>query len=159
MKKIFILILTLILLLSGCTKTETLEVKLYFPDSDFMYLKPELRSLEKTENIEKAIVEEVIKGPENPGLEKSVDGEVKVLSAVCENGICTVDLSGEFSEFNTGGSTKESMAVMSIVYSLCALEKIEAVKINIDGNENPEFGGHFTLDEPFYPDSFPDMVK
>ncbi len=159
MKKISLLLFTLILLLSSCVKKESIEVRLYFPDAEFMYLEPELRSVEKGESIEKNIVKEIIKGPQNPELNKSVSGEVKVLSAKTEEGICTVDLSEEFSKFNTGGTTKESMAVMSIVYSLCSIEGIEGVKINIDGDYNAPFGGHFTLDEPFYPSTFPDIVK
>ncbi len=162
MKKIFAIALVLVLIFSLCScseKEEMVDVTLYFVDSEYMYLEGEVRTIVKGDAIEKSIVEEVIKGPTKEGLNKAISGDVKVLSAKTEGDICTVDLSGEFREFNTGGTAKESFAIMSIVYSLCELPDIKAVKINIDKNPNAEFGGHFTLEEPFYPQSFPDMVK
>ena len=54
--------------------------------------------------------------------------------------------------YNTGGTTKETMALYSIVNTLCGIDGIEKVKINIDGNENPDFGGHFDLSEPLEAD-------
>ncbi len=160
--KRFCLILSLLmvfaLVLSGCSKTEEIEknekteVTLYFPDGEFMYLEKEIREIEAGERIEKSVLLEVFKGPDDENLLPSVSGDITVLSVKTENGLCTVDLSSEFAEHNTGGSAKESMAIMSIVKSLCEIDGIEKVKINIEGNENPDFWGHFTLEDPFSPD-------
>lgn len=129
------------------------KVTLYFSDENVMYLCPETRKIKTTdENLCKTVTEEVIKGPETADLIKPVSGDVKVLSAKTENKVCTIDLSKEFAKYNVGGSARESMAIYSIVSSLCALDGVDSVKINIDGNSNPDFGGHFSLDEPLTPE-------
>lgn len=170
MKKIclsLLLVIICILFLGGCgdyenIKTAELEfndskkvekrvVTLYFPDSESMYLEREIREIEVDESIEKSILLEVFKGPYDENMHPSISGDVKVLSVKSKSGVCTVDLSSEFAECNTGGSTREHMAIMSIVNSLCALENVEKVKINIEGETDPDFGGHFTLAEPFSP--------
>ncbi len=164
MKKISLITVALIgfsIIFSGCTKAEEpeniekaekTEITLYFPDEEVMYLEKETREIEVEESIEKSVLLELFEGPENNNLLPAVTGDIEIISIKTENGICTVDLSSEFTKHNTGGSTKESMAIMSIVKSLCEIEGVDKVKINIEGDENPEFGGHFTLEEPFSPD-------
>lgn len=134
-------------------KTITKEVAFYYPDEAVMYLCPEtiLVNTRESEFLE-AIVETIIKGPVSKELNPAISGKVNVLSVKLKNGICTVDLSNEFITHNTGGSTKETMAIYSIVNTLCGIDGIEKVKINIEGNENPDFGGHFDLSEPLDPD-------
>ncbi|MBQ2940908.1 MAG: GerMN domain-containing protein [Clostridia bacterium] len=127
------------------------EVALYFPDKDVMNLEKEVREIDIRGSIEKSILHELMKGPESEELNPSLYGNITVISVATKDGLCTIDLSSDFTEYNTGGSTKEYMAIMSIVKSLCELEGIERVKINIEGEENPQFGGHFTLEEPFSP--------
>ncbi len=160
MKKIiaFIFALCLMLGVTACRKEEVrkpsseeeAEIVLYFPDKDVMYLHPEKRmALLGRDKIEVVILRELFKGPENTELVKSVSGDVKVLSVDTKDGICTVDLSEEFKKYNTGGSAKESMVIYSIVNSLCELENVDQVKINIEGDVSAQFGGHFVLDEAF----------
>jgi len=134
-------------------KTINQEVSFYYPDDAVMYLCPETLtvSTRETEFLE-TIVHTLINGPVSEELNPSISGKVNVLSATLEDNICTVDLSEEFAKHNTGGSTKETMAVYSIVNTLCGIDGIEKVKINIGGNENPDFGGHFALSEPLLPD-------
>ena len=132
--------------------SEKAEVALYFPDKDVMNLEKEVREIHIRGSIEKSILSELMKGPESGELNPSLSGNITVISVATKDGLCTIDFSSEFREHNTGGSTKEYMAIMSIVKSLCEVEGIERVKINIEGEENPQFGGHFTLEEPFYPD-------
>lgn len=132
--------------------SEKAKVTLYFPDKDVMNLEKEVREIHIRGSIEKSILSELMKGPESGELNPSLSGNITVISVATKDGLCTIDFSSEFREHNTGGSTKEYMAIMSIVKSLCEVEGIERVKINIEGEENPQFGGHFTLEEPFYPD-------
>ena len=163
MKKAIILLLVICIFafISGCadssapisvkeTETVSRDVTFYFPDEAVMYLCPEIIKVNADEEIFlETVVASIINGPVSEALNPSVFGDVDVLSVKTENGICTVDLSSEFAEFNTGGTTKEVMAIYSIVNTLCQLDGVEKVKINIEGEENPEFGGNFSLDEPF----------
>lgn len=174
MKKILLVLVSAMMLtiFSGCQKSGDInkpetpdipqkqeekmvnqEVSFYYPDDAVMYLCPEtlLVSTRETEFLE-AIVHTLINGPVDPELNPSISGDVNVFSATVKDEICTVDLSEEFAKHNTGGSTKETMAVYSIVNTLCGIDGIEKVKINIEGNENPDFGGHFDLSEPLEPD-------
>ena len=132
--------------------SEKAKVTLYFPDKDVMNLEKEVREIHIRGSIEKSILSELMKGPESGELNPSLSGNITVISVATKDGLCTIDFSSECREHNTGGSTKEYMAIMSIVKSLCEVEGIERDKINIEGEENPQFGGHFTLDEPFSPD-------
>ena len=128
------------------------EVSFYYPDEAVMYLCPEKITVNTRESeFLESIVQTLIKGPVSDKLNPSIMGEVDVLSVTLKEGICTVDLSDEFVANNTGGSTKESMAIYSIVNTLCGLDGIDKVKINIEGNKNPDFGGHFDLSEPLAP--------
>lgn len=170
MKKIMCVLISVILafLVSACgcvnnapvaptdaAKVTKKTVNIYFPDENVMYFKAEERVIEGADDIDyaEAIIKEILKGPVSEKLNPAIRGDVKVLSiAIDENGLCTLDLSKEFETYNTGGSAMESMAIYSVVNSLCELDSIEKVKINIDGEENAEYGGHFLLDEPFEPD-------
>lgn len=130
-------------------------VNIYFPDNNVMYMEAEERIIEGRDDIEfvKAIIDEILKGPVSEKLNPAIRGDVKLLAvSIDEKGLCTVNLSEEFETHNTGGSAMESMAIYSIVNSLCGLDSIDKVKINIAGNIEAEFGGHFYMGDPFEPD-------
>ena len=127
------------------------SLTLYFPDNDALYLYPEIRELEvqDKELLAQTVLEELFKGPTLENLSPSLDGENLVLSVSVSEGICTVDFDDDFILLNSGGTTRENFAIGSIVNSLCELEDVEQVKINIGGNTSSAFGGHFTLEAPF----------
>ncbi len=179
MKKVLVLVLSLLLIVSATAcnslgdntvttpppktgetaknpkddKIISRDVKFYFPDEAVMYLVPVEMNVNALESIFiESIVQTIIKGPVREDLNPAVSGDVDILSVTFKDGLCTIDLSSEFKTHNTGGSTKETMAIYSIVNTLCSLEEINRVKINIEGNENPDFGGHYSLDEPFEAD-------
>ena len=134
--------------------SDPVKVTLYFPDMNVMNLFAEERIFETDTDIEKQVVEAIISGPVNEELLPSVTDNVKVNSAQILKGtsICEVDLSSEFAKYNTGGTAVETMAIYSIVNSLCNLEGITEVKINIDGNSKAHFGGHYDITEPIEAD-------
>lgn len=138
--------------------TEIVTLKLYFPDNDALYLHGEERSFEVTEGQDLApiVLQELFKGPKSENLSPSLDGENLILSVKVADGVCTVDFASDFALLNSGGTTRETFAIGSIVNSLCELDGIEEVKINIGGNKNAEFGGHFTLESTFT--AQPDLI-
>ena len=134
---------------------ETVVLNLYFPDNEALYLHLEEREVElyPDESREAAVLDQLFYGPKNEGLYPSLSGEDLVNSVYTdENGLCTVYFKQDFVTLNTGGTTRESFAIGSIVHSLCELDGVERVKINIDGNVNAEFG-HSTLESEFVPRS------
>lgn len=127
------------------------DVTLYYPDCDFLYLHAETRAITVAEgqNLLSLVVDELFAGPESSELAIALTGEDLINSVtVSSDGICTIDFKGDFAVLNTGGTTGEAFAIGSIVNSLCELDGIEQVKINIDGNDKAQFGGHNTLDAP-----------
>lgn len=162
MKKVLSIALCLVFAcaLVGCScekdDAETIETKVYFVSEDFE-LAAETREV-LADGREKYIAQEVIKGPNDEKLSKPIDGNVEVLSAKTDSdGVCTIDLSKEFAEENTGGTLRESLAIYALVNSLCEVDYIKEVKINIEGNEEFEFGGHFDFSDTFEYDY--DMIR
>ncbi len=186
MKKL-VLAVALVLVLSGCNKnnfpvisenqplqtvTETeseenasiryIETKLYFPDEEALKLHGESRQVraDMSDCLKaRKILEMLFDGPQSENLCPSLRGSCCVNSIEIADRICTVDVAQAFVENNTGGSAQESFAIGSIVNSLCELDSVERVKINIDGNENAEFGGHFMLDAAFEQGSFSHVME
>lgn len=131
---------------------KTVEVSLYFSDEDIMNLKPEIREFKEDEDIALSIARAVASGPKKDDLYALLPSESEVLSAsISDDGLCTVDMNREFCEFD-GGSYMENMAVFSLVNSLCSYDKINKVKINVEGNEEALFGNHYSLDVVFEAD-------
>lgn len=131
----------------------TCEVTLYFADSNIMNLAKETRIMNVTDNFEKDVVQAVIDGPQDSSLYGLVPQGTKVISAdvLKDSYTCVINLSKEFSDF-TGGSSMENMVIYSIVNSLCSVDGIDNVKINIEGNESAFFGSHYSLEDPFSAD-------
>lgn len=132
---------------------ETVTVTLCYPDKEFIALEKEERTITLTgKGAEWDVLDALYAGPAKDTLMALLGGTpADILSVKTENGLCTVDLSGAFVQQNTGGSTREGWALSSIVNALCSLEGIDKVKFNVEGNTAAEYGGHFTLDEPFEP--------
>ncbi|HOM01658.1 MAG TPA: GerMN domain-containing protein [Acetivibrio sp.] len=130
-------------------KEETLTVTVYFGDFQSEKVAPETRTVKVKagESIEKAVFEELAKGPKSEELDPVISEGTKLLSVKTENGICTLNLSKEFVENHIGGSTAELMTINSIVASLTELPGINKVQFLIEGNVR-EFFIHEALDAP-----------
>lgn len=128
-------------------------VVLYFAASNEQYLSPEYRTVivNAKESLENVLVNELIKGPENDKLHKTIPEATKVLSVETKEGICFVNLSKEFKTTHPGGSSAETMTIYSIVNTLTELSHIEKVQFLIEGQKEEEYI-HFLFNEPFLPD-------
>ncbi len=124
-------------------------VKIYFPDKNADYLVAEEREIEvqASLSIERLIISELASGPKSEGLARCLPSDTKVISAETKDGVCFVNLSGNFQENAQSGSSSAMMAVYSIVNSLTELDTINSVQILIDGKTGQEFG-NMVLDEP-----------
>ncbi len=171
MKKNFIFVLiTLILLLCSCTGGTTAEppvppvtenpektvtVMTYFASEDSMYLIPEQREVayKFDEEIPLKIVETLIAGPASANLFPVLNKETKILSVTVKDKLADVIVGDNFISLNSGGSTKEFMALQSITNSLVELSNIDSVRFKTaDGKAIEEFGS-FALDLPLTKDT------
>lgn len=131
------------------TQAPKTTLVLYFSDEYAEYLVPERRNIEIAggDTIEKAVVTELIKGPTEGGYMRTIPPDTKLLSIETKNGVCFVNLSKEFVDKHTGGSTGERLTIYSIVNSLTELGTIEKVQFLIEGEKREEFI-HMVLNEP-----------
>ena len=157
---ITLLLLVSMAVLSSCTKTVTL----YFAslEDNQVYLVKEIRELkEPDENIYKAIIEELIKGPTSQDLYPTIPPDSVVNSVKLTNGLAIVDFNLRIItnyEDIPHSSTTETLAIYSIVNTLTEFEEIEMVKITIEGKDSGEvdgvyiedFWGHIGIYENFY---------
>ncbi len=124
-------------------------VVLYFPDENGEYLVPERREIELQASIsvERVIISELAKGPATEGLVRVIPSDVNLISIETTDGVCFVNLSGDFVSSVASSSASTTMALYSIVNSLTELDGISSVQVLIDGKTGVEFG-NYVLDVP-----------
>lgn len=165
MKKIFALLMVIVLAFSGCglsTKYSNGEdvkepdlidvpVTLYFGDSQAIYVVPEKRNIELSKNTTKEeyaerVLEELIKGPVDTNLYPTIPSEVKVLNVEIREDLLYVDFSREMHTKHWGGAAGENMTLLSLANTMTEIEGIERVLPSVEGVAlNIE---HAIIDEP-----------
>ncbi|MGI6163422.1 MAG: GerMN domain-containing protein [Bacillota bacterium] len=132
----------------------TVEVTLYFSDDQAMEVLPEKRTVELTEDeaqmpVEKIAVLELLKGPKDANLRKTMPPEAELLSIEVKDGVAILDFSQEFQTKHWGGSAGETMTIDSLVYTLTEIEGIDKVQVLIEGKAIESLAGHYDWSEPF----------
>lgn len=125
--------------------TNVQNITLYFGHSAKEGLVAENRQIQVNSNVplERYILEELIKGPQNENYVRTVPQETKINDVKTKDGVCQVDLSSEFKSKHNGGSLGEMYTIYSIVNSLTeSSPKVKKVSFLIDGKKQTEFKGH-----------------
>lgn len=131
----------------------TTTATLYFSDKEAMYLVPVERQITKgTETLEAAIINELIRGPLDSGLSRTIPAETKLLSVSVLDGTAYVNFSKEFKTKHWGGSSGETMTIYSVVNSLGKLPGIQKVQFLLEGQKVESIFGHNDTSLPFTPD-------
>ena len=86
------------------------------------------------------VVEALIAGPQDEGLEQILPADLKVLSARQEGRVCYVDLSGVFLEQVPQEEWQQQLVLDSLVNTLCSLENVEQVQILVEGQPLEWYG-------------------
>lgn len=130
-------------------------IRLYFPDKDGERLVLEKRTVDaqQTLSLEKTVVSELIKGPDNDKLAATIPMGTKLLNIETKDNVCYVNFSSEFKSKTSSGSAATMLTLYSVVNSLCALENVESVQILVNGETGVEFG-NFVLDIPYEADNY-----
>ena len=110
-------------------------IVLYFPDSSRRYLVRETVAVDAAHAADKprCIVEQLLSAKEGGQSASCIPEGTELLGITVENGICTVNLSSQFSENLEQSFASERMAVYSIVNSLTELPEIDTVDFLISG--------------------------
>lgn len=128
------------------------NVTLYFANQDATKVVPETRTISVPSNITtagyiKMIVSELIKGPRNSDLRRTIPAEATVRSVAVKETTAYVDFSSEMHSKHSGGAAGESMTINSIVNTLTELDNIDQVQITVEGK--PLSIEHVVMDKPW----------
>jgi len=110
------------------------NIKIFFSDSNAMYLVPITIGVEDGDIPLRAMKKLLNGPPENSGLISTVWPGTKINNFTIEDGVATIDFSNEVLGYG-GGTTAETMLLNSVVLTLTQFEEIEAVQILIDGKK------------------------
>jgi len=116
-------------------------------------LVPVLREVPTTPSLAMAAMEALLEGPDprerdaSPPISSRVPGGSKLLGLAIEDGVATVDLSGEF---ESGGDSASHIGRLGqIVYTLTQFSTVRSVAFRVDGRPVRVFGSEgIVLDEP-----------
>jgi hypothetical protein len=109
------------------------------------------RHLSGAEDVERTAVEELLLGPTEPeteaGLSTAVPSGTTLNDLQLENGIATVDLSGEFDD--GGGSATMFLRLAQVVFTLTQFPAVHGVRFELDGDPVETFSSEgIVLDGP-----------
>lgn len=124
------------------------DMELYFADSeDSSKLVVEERSVYYNSNstLEKAIVEQLVKGPQEDGHLSTLSSATKIVSVSVADGIAYVNLDEKF--LNDLLPVGEEVPIYSIVNSLIAAGNVTKVQISVNGDNKLTFRENMTLDK------------
>lgn len=131
----------------------TVQLLLYFGKKNSMELGKEYRyvSMEDIRNdMVGTIINELIKGPVNDELNKTIPEGTKVNSINIKDNTVILDLSKEFEENHNGNTVAEAITIYSIVNSVTEVTEINSVKFLIDGVEKEKYKNNFAFNIAFY---------
>lgn len=134
---------------------ETVQVKLYFTDADFMRLIPEHASIKKTDvqNEARAVIRELIKGRDkNPKIRRLIPDIKRCMTVSTRDGIAYVDITQKMIDVHPEGREAERLTVYQIVNSLMSIDGIVCVRFTVNGSVQKNFMGYIDMREPFTAD-------
>ncbi|HEY9060141.1 MAG TPA: GerMN domain-containing protein [Pseudobacteroides sp.] len=131
-------------------KSQVITVYFGSPDTDFIVGEKRKVSINVNGSLEKEILEELLKGPQNKDLYPIIPENTKVLSVTTsEDGTCKINLSKEFQSNAFAGSAGGAITINSIVNSLTELKTVKRVQFLIEGKVVETYSD-MGFDKPFY---------
>lgn len=128
---------------------EKTKLRLYFADESGTKLVEAVRPKVYNSNIsmEKLVVEELIKGPNNSEIYPTVNPDTKVISVTVKDGTCYVNLDENFlvQPYNVSGE----VTIYSIVNSLAELPNVNKVQFSINGSTDVMYREKISLTTVF----------
>lgn len=129
-------------------KTEKTVLTLYFASQDGRYLVPEKREIAKTDQPVRAALEELIIGPKDSGLVKTVSPTTKIRDIKIKNHTAYVDFSQAFVREHGGGSANEIITIYSVANTVTEFPDIQQVLFLVEGKALGTLSGHLDLTDP-----------
>lgn len=135
--------------ISDVNAYERAELTLYFTDRTGEFLWPEQRTVMHNVNtsMERLIVDELIKGPQEPGEYPTLPADVKLLNVSVNENVCYLNFDASF--LNSPLEVREYIPIYSIVNSLSELATVNRVQISINGSQDVSFRDSISFNTPF----------
>ena len=111
------------------------DFTVYCTDAERRYLVAQSTSLFLTarEELPQLLLEQMCAPPADDALRSALPKGTRVLSAVTDDGLCTVDLSHEFVSRRFYSHEGQLTSIMGIVNTLTALPEIDRVELTVEG--------------------------
>lgn len=134
--------------ISDVNSFEKTELILYFTDQTGEQLVEEKQEVVHNINtsLERLIVEQLIKGPEQKTLYPTLPKDVKLLNISVTENICYLNLDTSFMTSNL--DVRDYIPIYSIVNSLVNLPTVNRVQISINGSQDVMFRDTISLKQP-----------
>lgn len=128
-----------------------IKVTLYFANDQATAVRGESRTVSipyqaKTEDSIRQVIEELIKGPTDKHLYKTIPAEAKVLSVEIKEQTAFVDFSKEIEAKHWGGAAGEAMTINSLVNTITEFKEVQKVMLTVEGQ--PMNIEHMIIEEP-----------
>lgn len=94
----------------------------------------------ESDSVPQVVVEALIAGPQDEGLERLLPADLKVLSARQDGKVCYVDLSQVFLDQVPQEEWRQQLVIDSLVKTLCSMENVEQVQILVEGQPLEWYG-------------------
>ena len=135
--------------ISNVNAFEKTELTLYFADSTGEKLVKEQREVvhNVTTSLEKLVVEQLIAGPDRPGINATLPKDTKLLNVSVNENVCYLNFDASF--LNNSLDVKEYIPVYSIVNSLAAVSSVNKVQIAVNGSQDVMFRDSISLTQLF----------
>ena len=135
--------------ISDVNSFERVELKLYFANEKKDLLVPETREVIHNVNtsLERLVVEQLIAGPDRPGINATLPKDTKLLNVSVNENVCYLNFDASF--LNNSLDVKEYIPVYSIVNSLAAVSSVNKVQIAVNGSQDVMFRDSISLNQLF----------
>ncbi len=119
----------------------TATYMLYFSDTDNRYLiESEIRVSREMEDLPSYLVQCLISGPSEAGMAETMPLGTRLLGLELSDGVCIVNLSGEFLEFAPRTDLAQRMTLLSLTNTLTQINEINSVVLYVNGEPLNTYG-------------------
>ena len=133
---------------------QSADMTLYFTNTAGSALIQETRKVYYigSEPLERAVVEEVFRGPRMSGSSPVFRNEYKILSVITQDNMCYVNLDSASSGLPSVQNVREEVQIAALVNSLVDTCGVEQVQITLNGESDCVFRDEVSLSKPFQKD-------
>lgn len=130
------------------------EYTVYYADQNRRYLIEEtvLVNLAAEDDVIACLMDALMTPPSDSGLKSALPGGTELLDYTIDDGVCTVNLSGEFEHNSWARCEAQRLSLLSVVNTLTRLDQIQQVEFRVEGSLLVQYqlisiSGPFEFDE------------